>query len=195
MCNSWVAFVLWRSPPHRTSMFRVLVFGFTCLSACSVPPLTAEDLTGGSVDASAARADAARASVDAVVVHDAAEPLNKDSAAAADTFLSGSGTLTGIVVDRCTGKHINALVGIGGQHMCSFTGKGSFFFTGLPTGVELTLASAAPGYQAFSKPLVISAMGTPFDIALDRLDADPERPCDVPEPPAPMCSCVQPGCV
>ncbi|MDX2019646.1 MAG: hypothetical protein SF187_05345 [Deltaproteobacteria bacterium] len=173
-------------------MRRFFTLALTLISACSVPPLTTEDLTGGKRDASSVVADAAPAKVDgpsdAGVAPDASEPR-------LDTAPMLDGVLSGIVVDACTGKAINALVGIAGKHLCSFAGKGGFYFTGLPTGIELELASAAPGYQAFGKAVVISAAGTTVKIVLDRVDASSEAPCGVPEPPEPMCSCLQPGCI
>ena len=159
------------------------------LLACSPAPLTTDDLYGPEITLK----------LDAAVGPDA-KPAPRDSATSDVLPVDTDpplhlGVLSGTVSDRCTGEPINALVGIAGKHMCSFQGKGGFFFDGLPTNIMLTLASAAPGYRTFSKSIVVEAGGTTFDIKLDRVDEANNSSCEAPKPPTPVCVCDLPGCV
>jgi hypothetical protein len=106
------------------------------------------------------------------------------------TLRSGTGMLSGVVTDRCTGAGLSANVGIAGQHHCSFVGKGSYFFTGLPLGT-LRLAVALDGYQLASMTVVVGARGTVADVALSRATPDG---CVGPAPSPPVCTCVGTGC-
>jgi len=103
---------------------------------------------------------------------------------------SGTGMLSGVVTDRCTGAGLSANVGIAGQHHCSYIAKGSYFFTGLPLGT-LRLAVALEGYQLASMTVVVGAGGTVADVALSRATPDG---CAGPAPSPPACTCVGTGC-
>ncbi len=106
------------------------------------------------------------------------------------TARTGTGMLSGVVTDRCSGRPLSAKVGIAGRHMCSFEGKGSFFFTNLPLGT-LRLAVALDGYDLVSMTVVIAPGGTVADVAMTR--AAPLT-CADPGPVVPACTCVEPTC-
>jgi hypothetical protein len=100
---------------------------------------------------------------------------------------AGTGMLSGSVIDTCDGNGLDALVGIAGQHQCSYPLKGSFFFTGLPLG-RLNLAAAKDGYTAYSEPVEIVPGGVIHNIRLTR-----KQGCSV-APAAAACTCTEPTC-
>jgi hypothetical protein len=152
-------------------------------SACDLEPLRRADLF-----ASSGREDGGAASGP-----DAASAATDTSTTAPDTGGCGGahGLLSGSVVDRCTGRPVDALVGIAGQHQCSFSGKGSYLFRDLPTGCLLNLSSAAPGYKVFTQAIVPTAEGLVVNIELERASGT----CSDPPPEAVPCRCDRPGCV
>lgn len=167
------------------------------LLGCTGAPLTTDELygTGVSVRDAAVVPDGGGAMTagDGGTTIDA---FPMEAATRVDGELDKRGTLSGMVTDACTGQVLNVPVGIAGRHQCSFQGKGSFYFSDLPTGEPLALTSAAPGYRPFFKAMVLSPDGTPpEEIKLQRLDENGEVSCDVPRPPTPVCSCVVPGCI
>ncbi|HVT07810.1 MAG TPA: carboxypeptidase-like regulatory domain-containing protein [Polyangia bacterium] len=131
---------------------------------------------------------------------DVAPPPCTVAACAADQFCddltgrcaprTGTGMLSGVVTDRCSGRPLSAKIGIAGQHMCSYEGKGSYFFTNLPLGT-LRLAVALDGYDLVSMSVVIAPGGSVADVAMTR--AAPLT-CADPGPVAPACTCVEPTC-
>lgn len=163
------------------------------LSACSPAPLTTDQLYGETTDAGhVVDTSVPKVSLDTALPDTA---VSTDVIAPPDAMAAVTGFISGIVIDRCSRDQINALVGIADKHVCSFQGKGSFFITGVPADVNLTLAAGAPGYKGFSKSIVVATNGTPDEvIALTRLGATTDEGCDAPKPPAPVCICDRPGC-
>jgi hypothetical protein len=105
----------------------------------------------------------------------------------------GTGMLSGVVRDQCDHNGVDALVGIAGQHQCSFAGKGSYFFTQLPFG-KLKLAVANAGYEPFEATVTIVAGGVIQDVVLVRKGGGPGG-CGVPAPPQGTCTCTASTCV
>lgn len=103
---------------------------------------------------------------------------------------TGAGMLSGVVTDRCTGRPLSAKVGIAGRHVCSYEGKGSYFFTNLPLGT-LRLAVALDGYDLVSMTVVIAPGGSLADVAMTRTAP---LTCADPAPVVPACTCVEPTC-
>jgi hypothetical protein len=89
---------------------------------------------------------------------------------------------------------IDALVGIAGRHLCSFSGKGSFFFQidDVPAGVTVTLTAAKKGYRPYSAPVLLDAHGVLAEV---KLSPDQGDCASNPTPDTEPCSCTQPGCV
>ena len=101
---------------------------------------------------------------------------------------TGSGMLSGVVTDACSGLGIAALVGIAGQHVCSYQSKGSYFVNGLPFGM-LKLAAAKTGYELQGDTVDIVAGGVVHDIRLMRAGG-----CTAPAPADSACSCTASSC-
>jgi hypothetical protein len=107
---------------------------------------------------------------------------------------TGPGLLSGVVRDKCSGNAVDALVGIAGQHQCSFSGKGSYFFTQLPFG-KLKLAVAKTGYGLYDTTVTIVPGGVIHDVELVRAGAGAEPDgCGVPPPAQVACSCAANAC-
>jgi hypothetical protein len=102
---------------------------------------------------------------------------------------SGSGMLSGTVSDACTGAGISALVGIAGQHVCSYQTKGSYFVNGLPLGM-LKLAAAKTGYELYGDTVEIATGGVVHDIRMVRVGG-----CDAGAPADNACSCTTSSCL
>jgi hypothetical protein len=101
---------------------------------------------------------------------------------------AGSGMLSGVVTDACSGAALSALLGIAGQHSCSYFGKGSYFFSGLPVGM-LKLAAAKEGYELYGVTVEIRAGGVIRDVAMTRIGG-----CAAPAPPDNPCTCTTSSC-
>jgi hypothetical protein len=106
---------------------------------------------------------------------------------------SGTGMLSGVVIDKCGGIPLDALVGLAGHHVCSFPGKGSYFFTGLPLG-KLELAVAKTGYDLYKVTVDIATGGVVYDVTLVRTGAGADG-CGVPRPTEVACTCQAPTCL
>ncbi len=102
---------------------------------------------------------------------------------------AGFGMLSGAVTDACSGAGIAALVGIAGQHVCSYQTKGSYFVSGLPLGM-LKLAAAKTGYELYGDTVDIVAGGLVHDIRLMRVGG-----CVAPMPADNACTCTTSACV
>jgi hypothetical protein len=168
------------------------------LAACSVDPLTAAQLYGGPGDAAVAAgapapaADAPAALPDArsTAPPDGAPPPPDAAPAASCRMTDLGGSVSGDVFDDCDGQPLEALVGIGGKHTCSFQGKGSFYIPGLPVGCDLWLTSKREGYHEHGETVTIKPNGNPgLRIRLRR-----QTPCPAPRP-AGACQCTGPTCV
>ena len=102
---------------------------------------------------------------------------------------AGSGMLSGIVTDACSGSVIAALVGIAGQHVCSYKFKGSYFVNALPLGM-LKVAAAKTGYELYGDTVDIVAGGVVHDIRMMRVGG-----CSAPAPADNVCTCTTSSCV
>jgi len=102
---------------------------------------------------------------------------------------SGSGMLSGVVTDACSGVGIAALVGIAGQHVCSYQTKGSYYANALPLGT-LKLAAAKTGYELYGDTVDIVTGGVVHDIRLMRVGG-----CDAPAPADNICTCTASSCM
>jgi hypothetical protein len=155
------------------------------LAACDVTPLTREQLFGKHADAAADIAARDVAPSDLPPEGPPPEP--------ACVARSHDGLFSGAVLDACNGASLDASVGIGGQHACTFAQKGTFQFRDLPVGCNLTVAATAPGYAPHYATVMVDVAGTAnYLIRLDRL-SDPL--CQSLPPPAPACRCDVPGCI
>jgi hypothetical protein len=151
------------------------------LLACDVTPLTREQLFGPF--------DAAPAP-DAVTPDTGAPDMAPDPAC---TPRSRDGLFSGAVVDVCNGAVLDANVGIAGQHLCTFKFKGSFFFSNLPVGCNLTVSVTRDGYRPYYATVVIEPGGlSSYMIHLERT-SDPQ--CQAAQPTGAECRCDVPGCV
>ncbi len=99
----------------------------------------------------------------------------------------GTGMLSGSVGDPCISDGVDALVGIAGQHRCSYVSKGSYFFTNLPLG-RLKLAAAKEGYELYGATVEIVPGGVIHDIKLVRTGG-----CTAPRPTV-ACTCTDSSC-
>ncbi len=165
-------------------------------AACDVAPLRGADLfeadagaagAGGAPPRDAAAEPDLPADRDAAAERDAAADRDAPGADAAPVVCvprGTSGLLSGQVTDACTGRPIEAQVGIAGFHTCSFPGKASYHFAGLPTGCRLTLTAAKRGYVPFSRKVVIPEGGDGIDIELVW-----EGGCAAAPPPETACRC------
>jgi hypothetical protein len=146
---------------------------------------------------------------DATATTDAAPPDGAASACgapcASDQFCdalsakcaprTGPGILSGVVTDKCNGTPLNAIVGIAGEHQCSFQGKGSFYFPNLPLA-RLKLAAGKAGYELFSTTVDIVPGGVVRDVVLTRTGAAVGSDgCDVPRPTEETCVCTASTCL
>ena len=96
--------------------------------------------------------------------------------------------LSGVVTDACSGMGVSALVGIAGQHVCSYQTKGSYFVTGVPLGM-LKLAAAKTGYELYGDNVEIVAGGVVHDIQLMRIGG-----CAAAVPADNACACTSSSC-
>ena len=100
-------------------------------------------------------------------------------------------TITGAVVDACSGVAIAARVTIGGRITCSTFGKGYWRLSGLAVGGPQTFAAGKPGYQAYSTQLTLK----PGFNALDSVSMMRVGGCSAPDPGnAAVCECTEPAC-
>jgi hypothetical protein len=102
---------------------------------------------------------------------------------------AGLGMLSGAVTDACSGAGVAALVGIAGQHVCSYQTKGSYFVNGLPLGI-LKLAAAKTGYELYGDTVDIVSGGVVHDIRVMRVGG-----CTAPVPADNACTCTTSACV
>jgi hypothetical protein len=174
-------------------------------TGCDVRPLSGNELFG----APDAQAPEASAATDATETSDAIPPDGATSACGApcatdqfcDTLTAkcaartGPGILSGVVTDRCNGAPMNAIVGIAGEHQCSFQGKGSFYFSNLPLA-KLKLAVGKAGYDLFSTTIDVVPGGVVRDVVLTRTGAAPGSDgCGVPRPTDETCVCAASTCL
>jgi hypothetical protein len=106
---------------------------------------------------------------------------------------SGPGMLSGVVIDMCDSMPLDALVGIAGHHMCSFQGKGSYFFSNLPLGM-LELAVSKTGYDLYDVAVDVVPGGVVHQVALVRTGGGADG-CGVPRPTQVACTCQAPTCL
>jgi hypothetical protein len=165
------------------------------LLACDVTPLTRTQLFGPDA-APAPDAVAPDVTAPDVTAHDTSTPDTSPPDTAPDpscTPRSRDGLFSGAVVDVCNGAVLDANVGIGGQHLCTFAQKGSFFFSNLPVGCNLTVSVTREGYRPYYATVVIQPGGlSSYMIHLERT-ADPQ--CQGAQPIGAACRCDVPGCV
>lgn len=123
---------------------------------------------------------------------DGATDTQLDAVVDAPVDIAGpTGMLSGTVRDSCGHAGIDALVGIGGRHTCSFREKGSYFFARLPVGT-LKLAATKDGYALYEATVEIVAGGNIRDIQLT--PADTAGGCaTLPAPPV-ACTCTASTC-
>ena len=191
-------------------MPRPILAALALLAACDLPELRRQDFELVPDAAVPARADAARDTPpppDVLTPAPDTLPAPPDVAptctptCGADQLCdqgtgtcvprNGTGVFSGVVVSACDpNRHLAALVGIGGQHTCSFTGKGSFFFDGLPIGVRLTVTSKKEGFARHTEVVTIPPEG----LAGHQIALMPESGCAAPEPGADACVCHEPVC-
>jgi hypothetical protein len=162
-------------------MLRSLPLLLFLVAACDVMPLTREQLFGP---------PDAGPRMDATTEPDATRPPDTDPACVPR---SRDGLFSGAVVDFCTGQAINANVGIAGQHTCTFAQKGSFHFSGLPVGCNLTVSATREGYRSHYATVVIETGGT--SIYVIRLERMTDPACQGPAPSGAECRCDTAGCV
>ncbi len=176
-----------------------IVFGVLPVIACSLEPLTANDLErdrlAGNVDAQSMVVDAQSTPVDAQVapldsiLHpDLAVEGPRDSAQNPDVApptCDGTGIMNGEVVSACTMTGLAALVQFGGRRVCSLEGKASFTLTQVPAGCPLLLTVYKPGYVRFSEILVVPTNSS----LVKRIKLMPEGGCNAPQPPENGCDC------
>ncbi|MFL5304811.1 MAG: hypothetical protein ACJ8F1_06335 [Polyangia bacterium] len=198
----------------RLGLAAVALTGITALAGCDMRPLSNDQLfpthdagrgDGPMIDARPsardAHADVAadREPRDAGRADAAPQPCTAagcttdqfcDELTGRCTARVGAGMLSGVVTDRCSGRPLSAKVGIAGRHMCSYEGKGSYFFTNLPVGT-LRLAVALDGYELVSMTVVVAPGGSVADVAMTR--AAPLT-CADPGPVVPACTCAEPTC-
>lgn len=103
---------------------------------------------------------------------------------------TGTGMLSGAVVDACNHSVVDSKIGIAGRHQCSAAQKGAYYFSGLPLG-KLTLTVAAPGYDLFVGAVTIVPGGNVMEVPLVR--SSPVG-CSDPKPAPVVCTCVESGC-
>ena len=152
------------------------------LPGTDLPVDLAVDLGSGGDAPSDLPADVAEAGTDALL----------DVAADAPADLSApTGMLSGTVRDSCGSSGIDALVGIGGRHTCSYRAKGSYFFPRLPLGT-LKLGATKEGYALYEATVEIVAGGTIHDIQL--VPADAAGGCATLPAPAVACTCTASTC-
>jgi hypothetical protein len=175
--------------------------GSSCLLALSAAAAGVL-LAGGACDLESLRSSALypRQEADAGATIDATPDTGSDGATDTDATVPGAdasadlsaatGMLSGTVRSSCGGAGIDALVGIGGRHTCSYPDKGSYFFPRLPVGA-LKLTAAKAGYALYEATIVIAAGGNIHDIQLD--PADPAGCGTVPAPPV-ACTCTTSTC-
>ena len=101
---------------------------------------------------------------------------------------SGTGMLSGVVTDACSGAPLSALIGIAGHHTCSYPGKGSYFFSTLPLGM-LKLTVAKDGYELYGATVDIAAGGVVHDISMARVGG-----CAAPATADVACTCTTSSC-
>ncbi len=87
-------------------------------------------------------------------------------------------SVSGDLIDACTGAAVAARITIAGKSTCSVSGKGCWQLTGLPPGGPQTLAAGRAGYQAFSASLTLVSG---FN-ALEKISLTPAGGCSVPPP-------------
>jgi len=100
---------------------------------------------------------------------------------------TGTGMLSGVVLDDCSRSGLDARIGIAGRRLCSARDKGSYFLSALPLG-RLKIAAVKDGYELYSATVEIVAGGVIHDIVLVRAGG-----CQSPPPVAP-CTCTEPSC-
>lgn len=151
-------------------------------------------------DADAPDADGADLAADAAGEAGDTSPPCTVEACAADQFCddlsgrcvlrTGTGMLSGAVIDACNRTVVDTKIGIAGRRQCSAAQKGSYFFSGLPLG-KLTVTAAAPGYDLFVAVVTIVPGGNVLEVPLVRTSP---VGCGDPKPSPAVCTCVESGC-
>jgi hypothetical protein len=99
-------------------------------------------------------------------------------------------SLSGDLVDICTGAAVAARITVDGHSTCSLSGKGFWQLKGLKPGGPQTLAAGRTGYQAFSMQVTLVSG---FN-AIEKISLTPIGGCTAPPPVESVCSCTTPGC-
>ena len=99
-------------------------------------------------------------------------------------------SISGDLVDACTGSAVAARITVDGKSTCSISGKGYWMLKGLKPGGPQTLAAGKMGYQAFSVQVTLKSG---FN-ALDKISLTPIGGCSVTPPVDTGCSCTTPNC-
>jgi len=160
------------------------------LVGCGVQPLTSAELFGGAPDAAEAGTRVAPPVTDAASPPSDTPAADTQPAVAECRGTNLNGSVSGDVSDDCDGSLLDALVGVGGKHTCSFSGKGSFHISGLPVGCDHFLTSIKEGYFGYGEPITIKPNGNPgLRIRLRRKGG-----CPGPRPDPPACSCTAATC-
>jgi hypothetical protein len=101
---------------------------------------------------------------------------------------TGTGVLSGVVFDDCTGQSIDARVSVLNRRRCSYVGKGMYSFSDLPF-VQLTLTAWKSGYQSYAATVEIVPGGVIHHVHLVR-----EGGCAAPAPEPVACVCDGADC-
>lgn len=101
-----------------------------------------------------------------------------------------SASISGDLVDACTGSAVAARVTIDGKSTCAIPGKGFWQLRGLTPGGPQTLAAGRVGYQAYSTQVTLKSG---FNV-IDKIALTPIGGCAAPPPADSVCSCTTASC-
>ncbi len=99
-------------------------------------------------------------------------------------------SISGDIVNVCTGAVVVARVTVDGKSTCAIPGKGYWQLTGLRPGGPQALVAGKDGYEPYRADVtLVSGFNT-----LDKISLNPIGGCSAPPPTDTPCTCVTAGC-
>lgn len=99
-------------------------------------------------------------------------------------------SISGDIVNACTGAVVVARVTVDGKSTCAIPGKGYWQLTGLKPGGPQALVAGKDGYEPYRADItLVSGFNT-----IDKISLTPVGGCSATPPVETACTCTMPGC-
>ena len=99
-------------------------------------------------------------------------------------------SISGDIVNVCTGAVVVARVTVDGRSTCAIPGKGYWQLTGLKPGGPQALVAGKDGYEPYRTDVTLVSG---FNV-VDKISLNPVGGCSAPPPTETPCTCIALGC-